>query len=61
MSFSSNGTSSPCKSEVEDELLGSKPTGCVYNLLFLIYFLYSTSNRTIFAAYGAAGLWGRVH
>lgn len=33
MNFSSNGTSSSCKSSVEGALMGSRPTGCVYHLL----------------------------
>jgi hypothetical protein len=32
MSFSSNGTSSPCKIKVEGEIVGSKSTGFVCDL-----------------------------
>lgn len=59
MNFSSNGTSSSCKSSVEGALMGSRPTGCVYHLL--IKKKKGSSNRTSFAAYGATWLWGRVH
>jgi hypothetical protein len=31
MSSSSNGTSSPCKSKVDGEVIGSRPTGCVFD------------------------------
>ena len=32
MGISSNGTSHPCKSKVESEVLSSKPIGCMWNL-----------------------------
>ncbi len=32
MSSNSNGTSSPCKSKIEDDVVGSKPIGCMCNL-----------------------------
>ena len=56
MSFSSNGTS--FSFNVEGALMGSRPTGCV-SLTNLKK--KGSSNRTSFAAYGATGLWGRVH
>lgn len=33
MCINSNGTSHPCKSKVESEVLSSKPIGCMWNLL----------------------------
>ena len=36
MSSSSNGTSSPCKSKMEGEVVSSIPIGCVFNLPIII-------------------------